>query len=420
MIGKPTFWKLVLRNLGRNKWRSILTGGGIAVAVGMMLWTMSFLNGWNNAMVQGSTALTSLQVEIERADYVEDSAIYKAFAVPDGFWERLGGSAEVQSATARVKLYGLVGNAERSQVAQIIGVDPAREKVATPIVRAVVGGAWLGEKAAHQMVLGDVLARQLRVAVGDKLVVFLEASDGSLGNDLMVVGGIVHTGNTALDRQAAYVHIADAQMLGALEGKVHEIAVRTGSPSRAEEVAVQVKQLVGAAGFAEPMSVRPWQQVQPQMANLMAASSRSNWILYVIIYLVASLGILNTQRMSALERRREFAVLMAIGVSPRLLFWIVLAETAVLGFVGAVLGGVLGAGLSWYHARVGINLAVFSSQTSFSYLGVSFSDRIYTSLDVVTVVQPVVIMLIVAFVCGLWPAVQSSRIEITQALSGRG
>src|SRR5690554_4946074 len=182
MIGKLAF-----RNLGRNKWRSVLTGGGIAVAVGMMLWTMSFLNGWNNATIQGTTSLTSLQVLVERADYVEDSAIYKAFRVPEGFLGSLDKASGVSGVTARVKLYGLIGNEERSQVAQIVGVDPGREGEATPIGQAVVSGAWLGEKAANEVVLGDVLARQLRVKVGDELVVFLEASDGSLGNDLMRV-----------------------------------------------------------------------------------------------------------------------------------------------------------------------------------------------------------------------------------------
>ncbi|MBA2663311.1 MAG: hypothetical protein H0U74_13570, partial [Bradymonadaceae bacterium] len=47
--------RLAIRNLSRNQWRSVLTAGGIAVAVGMMIWTMSFLNGWLLAVVQGTT-----------------------------------------------------------------------------------------------------------------------------------------------------------------------------------------------------------------------------------------------------------------------------------------------------------------------------------------------------------------------------
>lgn len=419
MIGK-----LALRNLSRNKWRSVLTAGGVAVAVGLMLWTMSFINGWMNAIVQGTTALTSLQVQIERTDYVEDSAIYHAFSLPDAFLTTLDARPDIIAATPRLNLYGLIGNEDRSQVARIIGVDPEREAAATPITRAVISGEWLtpaadDQPSSNKVVLGEGLARQLKVGVGDELVVFLEAADGSLGNDLLTVQGIVRTGNTGLDRQAAYVHLADAQFLAALDDQVHEIALRTGDPSRAEAVAAALAPSIQQADFPEPMTVRPWQAVQPQMAEMLEVSSAANWLLYLIIYLVASLGILNTQRMSALERRREFGVLLAIGVTPKLLFRIVVAETVVLGLVGALAGTVLGVALSLYHASVGINLANFSSQTSFSYLGVSFSDRIYTALDPITALQPLLVMLAVALICGLWPAVQSARLNITQALSGR-
>src|SRR5690554_667048 len=409
---------LALRNLMRNRWRSLLTAGGVALAVAMMIWTVSFLDGWMGAMVRGTTALDSLQVKIERADYVEEPAIYRSFEMSPAGVQTLEEQAGVSAVSMRVRLFGLLGDERRSQVAQVIGVEPGREARATPVEDAVVEGRWLGqaddEGAPGEVALGDRLARQLDAQVGDELVVFLEASDGSLGNDVFEVVGVVRTGTSAIDRQAAYVHLERARYLGALEGQVHEVVIGAADLAQAPVLAARLGPVVEELVPDQEMAVRPWQRVLPSIAEMVELTGSSNAVMYLIIYLVASLGIMNTQRMSALERRREFGVLMAIGVSPRRLFWIVVAETVVLGVMGAVLGVVLGASLSLYHASAGLDLSMFSPQTSFSYMGVSFSERIYTQVDMRTVIEPAVVMVVVSLLCGLWPATQSARVQITQ------
>ncbi|RAL22880.1 hypothetical protein DL240_08280 [Lujinxingia litoralis] len=415
--------KLALRNLLRNRWRSVLTAGGVALAVAMMIWTVSFLDGWMGAMVRGTTALESLQVKIERADYVEEPRIDRAFELTEGLVESLERDPEVSAISARARLFGLLGDERRSRVAQVIGVNAVREAGATPIEEAIVQGRWLSAQDRAQgpgeVVLGETLARQLETGVGAELVVFLEAADGSLGNDVFEVVGVVHTGTSTVDRQAAYVHLERAQYLGALEGRVHEVAVGARDLSAAPALAQRLEPVVARALPEEVMAVRPWQKVLPSVAELVELSGGSNAVMYLIIYLVASLGIMNTQRMSALERRREFGVLMAIGVSPRRLFWVVMVETVVLGVLGAVFGVVIGTAVSLYHARAGIDLSVFSAQTSFSYMGVSFSERIYTVVGAGTVLEPPLVMILVSLLCGLWPATQSARVEIAPAISGR-
>lgn len=421
--------RLAVRNLSRNAWRSALTIGGVAVAVALLIWMMAFLNGWMDAMVRGITGIDTLQVKVERQDYVDDPAIYHSFPLDPALLSKLEARPEVLAATGRIKLYGLIGNEERSQVAQIVGVDPAREAAATPLATAITKGNWLKTEARHandddapspgEVVLGEGLARQLKVDIGDELVVFLEAADGSLGNELFAVSGILKTGNSAVDRQAAYIHLEDAQFLAALEGQVHEIALQTADPGRARHVAALIASSVEGMGPEAPLSVRPWNEIVPQISEMVDLSQGSTVFMYFIIYLVASLGVMNAQRMSALERRREFAVMMAIGVTPNKLFRVIVAETVVLGLFGALLGGVLGLGFAYYHSTVGIDLAMFSDQTTFSYLGVSFSDRLYTTFSFADAVEPILVMLGVALVCGIWPAVQGARITITAALSGR-
>ena len=426
--------KLGLRNLARNRWRSGLTLAAIAVSVGLMIWTLAFYEGWMGQMVRGATAVEVAQVQIHTAAYADRERVYRAFPADPELIRSIDAVPEVVSSSPRIEAHGLLGNEQRSQVVRILGVDPLLEAATTPVANGIISGTWLPPESPaypepRPVVVGEGVAKQLRVAIGDELVVFLEASDGSLGNDLLRVVGVVKTGNTRVDRLSVYMDLEDTQVVTALEGQVHEIAVRTSDLNLARETAVEIAEVLGALSVAPPnaseardarMLVRPWQQIVPSIDQMLLLVDRSYWFLYLFIYLVAGVGILNTQRMSALERRREFGVMLAIGMRPIRMFRTLSVETAVLGLVGAGIGAVLGGGLAWYHATRGLDITRFTGETGFSYMGVAFSDRIFFELTPSGIIVPIAVMALFAMLCGLWPALQAARTDPVPALSGRG
>lgn len=424
--------KLGLRNLRRNRWRSGLTLAAVAVAVALMIWMLALYEGWIEEMVRGSTAVETGQVQVHTAAYIESPRIYESFPLDGDLLARVRAVAGVDAVSPRVRAYGLVGNEQRSQVARIVGVDPAAEAAATPIERAVVAGRWLSAEPApdgapREVVLGEGLAQQLRVAVGDELVVFLEAADGSLGNELLEVAGIVRTANTQVDRLTAYLHLRDAQFVAALDGRVHELMLRAEEMHAARELAAAVAEAIGAfAGDPEGAGLDPstlvarsWQEVMPTLHQTILLFRNSYAIVYLLIYLVAAIGIVNTARMSALERRREFGVMLAIGMRPRRMFRTIVVETVVLGLVGALIGVAIGLPLSWYHATAGLDMSMFTDAGSFSFMGVAFSERMRFVITAANVIRPVVVMLVVALLSGLWPAVRAARIDPAPTIAGR-
>jgi ABC-type lipoprotein release transport system permease subunit len=426
--------RLGLRNLFRNRWRSALTLAAVAVAVALMVWTIAFLEGWLNEMVRGMTGLESLQAQVQTVDYVRNPRVYRTFELTPEQSAALAAVPGVVAVTPRVEMYGFIGTEQRSQVARMIGVDPVREAAATPITSAVVTGRWLAAEPPdyalpREAVFGAGLARQLQVSTGDELVVFLEAADGSLGNEVVLVVGTVETGNSQIDRGALYIHLEDAQLVAALEDGVHHLAIQTADLGTARATAAAVARAIGAtyplpddavAVTEGTLVVRPWQDLSPSLDQMIRLSRNSYWIMYLLIYLVAAVGVLNTQRMSAMERRREFGVMMAIGMRPRRMFRTLLVETGVLGVVGAALGAAAGGLLAWYHATHGFDLSMFSTgDTSFTYMGVTFSDRLHFVLTPAAIVQPVIIMVAVAMISGLLPAWHAARIDPAPTIAGR-
>lgn len=425
--------RLGLRNLFRNRWRSGLTLAAVAVAVALMVWTVAFMDGWLDEMVKGTTSLETLQAQVHTVEYVRNPRVYRTVELDAATLAELRALPGVAGIAPRAELHGLVGTEQRSQVARMIGVDPAGEAEATPIEATLEDGRWLSPvspefPAPRETVLGRGLARQLDVGVGDELVVLLEAADGSLGNDLLEVVGIVRTGNTEIDRGALYLHLKDAQFMAALGDGVHHVAIRaadlTATRTVAEAVATKLGASFGmpgddAAVAEEALVVRTWHELVPSLYQMIQLMNNSYWVMYLIVYVVAAVGVLNTQRMSAMERRREFGVMMAVGMRPRRMFRTLLVETAVLGTVGAAVGAVLGGAVAWYHAAWGMDLGMFSQGATFTFMGATFSDRLYASLSAGTFMAPILVMIGIAMISGLIPALRAARIDPAPTIAGR-
>jgi ABC-type lipoprotein release transport system permease subunit len=439
--------KIGFRNLARNRWRSGLTLGGIGLSVGFMVWILGFMEGWMGTMVRGATAVETVQVQVHSWAFADNPRVYRSFPVDPAMLEVVKEVEGVAAVSPRVELNGLIGHEQKSQVGRIFGVDPALEAETTPVATALEVGRWLAQEppaypAPREVVLGAGMATQLRVGPGDELVAFVEGADGSMGDDLLEVVGIVKTANTAVDRMTAYMHIEDARYLAALDEDVHELAIKTERLLEAERTAALVAAALGAytkgvsaeaggnpapegppteagVGERETLLVRPWQEILPSIYQMLVVSRQSNWMTYLLIYLVAAIGLINTQRMSALERKREFGVLMAIGMRPRRMFRMILTESLVLGTLGGLIGTALGSAITWYHATSGLDLALFTDKGEFTVMGVAFTGKIYAILTPTAALQPILVMILVAFLAGLWPALKSARLDPAPTIAGR-
>ena len=420
--------RLGLRNLFRNRWRSALTLAAISVSVGLMVWLLPMYEGWMVLMIRGTTAVELGQVQVHAPGYVDQPRIHEAFELDAALFDRVRSVPGVESVAPRVHAFGLVGNEERSQVARVLGVDPRLEAETTPVADGIIAGRWLAPEPPvwpepREAVLGEGAARQLRVGPGDEVVVFGEAADGSLGNDLLRVVGIVRTGNTEIDRMSVYMHLDDAQFLTALEGQVHELAIRAADLDDAPALAEAIAAAIGGTTTIEEtpwlLVVRPWQELAPEIHQMTLLFRTSYSILYLIVYLVAAAGILNTARMSALERRREFGVMLAVGMRPRRMFRTLAVESLVLGLAGAAIGALIGGILAAYHAAVGLDLTAFTDEASFTFMGVAFSDRLYFVLRDWHVIEPILVMLVVTVLSGAWPAFRAARIDPAPTIAGR-
>ncbi|MFT6397586.1 MAG: ABC-type lipoprotein release transport system permease subunit [Bradymonadia bacterium] len=386
----------------------------------MLVFTGAWIDAFSSKMVRAGTDVEIGQLQIRTEAYDDRASIYRSFELGQ-LVEDVGALDGVSAVTPRIYAYGLVGNEERSQVARMFGVWPDSERHATLLDDAIVEGRWLSDEAAppgpRECVLGDHLAEQLGVTVGDELVVFLQAADGSLGNDLMEIVGIVHTSTTSVDRTAVIVHHEDLAYVAALDGVAHEIVVAVDDLESVNEVRDAGAAMLG--DIEDGPRIQTWEHTMADLANMLKASDSSTWITYLIIYAVAILGLVNAQRMSALERRREFGVLMAIGLKPRQAAWMVIVESVVLTAVGAAAGVLLGGALCLYFQIEGFDMAAMAGGGELSMMGVGFGDRLYFDTSLQSLLEPAWVILVAAGLCGVIPARVVLKTDPVSAIAGR-
>jgi putative ABC transport system permease protein len=161
--------------------------------------------------------------------------------------------------------------------------------------------------------------------------------------------GILQTGGAEDSR--IYLSLPDFVAWTGVQPSTIEVAAG-GSP---QEVAATIQRLQEVVPGAE---VRPVRQIMESEARVLGKTRATLLAAAVLIILTASLCVLATLIGWVLDRRRDFAIMKALGASERLLNGFFAAETAVLGVVGAVLGYVVGIGVAAWIGRANFHAPV--------------------------------------------------------------
>lgn len=417
---KGASWRIGWRNLGRNRRRTLITTLGLALGYLSVVLMSGLSRGLVSEMIDNGTGMVTGQLQVFAEDYLPDRGIYETIGGREGvdveaLVAEVAADPNISAATPRVYAGGLVSTGQATAAGVILGVDPEREIHVSRLLSHIDEGRG-PTPGQYEVVIGREMARQLDAGPGDEVVVVAPGADGSLGNDLFIVSGIFTTTVTELDLGYAVVPIEVLQELVSLPpGRIHEIAARVDDPWAADDAAAGVRSAIGSAGPATV--VLPWTEFRPEMVEYAHLMSSMEWMLIVFVFGMAIWGVANTMLMSSFERRREFAVLLAIGGGPGFIVRSVLIEAVVLGALALAVGlAVTLPILAWWKAA--------PPDMSWVYGGFTMAGGLMR--PILRVEWPTSMMLITAgamfvtaLAAALYPAYRSSRVPPADTLAGR-
>ncbi len=238
---------------------------------------------------------------------------------------------EIVTISPVVSASGLAIKGAASRSIALLGIDPA---VYFKIVRLpdyiVAGQARL---LADDIVIGTDLAKDLGVALGDKIIV----RAGTGASVVLTISGLFDLGNKGANERSTYVSLRTGQALSGLAGGVSTIDITVEDIYAAEDVAQAIQAATG-------IEADSWIKTNAQFFSAIAAQSNSNTLIRVFVALSIAFGIASVLVVSVIQRSKDIGILRAVGTTQGQILRIFLLQGGLLGFLGAIVGAGVGAG----------------------------------------------------------------------------
>lgn len=399
--------KLAWRNIWRNKRRTIITLLALSLGVMAIITIHSFREQANDAMVRSLTRGLIGHVQVHAQGYRESPEVENAVADPVDVEHRLRAAVPGARSEKRVLGAGLGGAGDRAGAVMVMGIEPENPDAASLLT--VDKGRALGTAAAREAVVGSALAEELGIQPGGELVLVSQAADGSLANDRFTVVGTADAGSYDANASAVFLHIADAQSFFGLGEGAHQIVLRLPVEDDTH-IGGAVTRMRGAVG-GSAVDVEAWYDIVPELKSAMDQKAKNSRLMDVIVFIIVSLGVLNTMTMSTFERTREFGVLRSLGTRRGRILGMVTLEALLQGVIGFAIGLALA-----YLLLLALGPVSFESLAGNSdVLGVRMPEAMRFTVQPGAAVGAALTTLLTVVFGGLLPAYRASRLKPVEA-----
>lgn len=403
--------RYALRSLGRNVRRTALSAFGLAFGVGIGLVAISWIGGLEGMSIRALSSGGMGHVRVVPTGWNAHHDDAMRLTEGDAVLARVRALPDVEVATPRARVGGLLGLGTRTSHVTLTGVDPETEPRSTRYVREVAEGRYLRPGEQGVVVIGRTIADRLRARIDDELVVTVVDDEGEMQSALLVVVGIVSTGSRAIDGSIAHVALADVATLSGREG-IAEISLLARDIDAIDAVRAEI-----AGDLPQGDEALTWIEISPEFRNRIQTGRAFMRFAVSVVLLVVLLGVASAQLTSVLERRKEFAVLAALGMRGATLVRVVVTEGVLLGTIGA-----LGA-LAWTTPILypwstdGVDLSsLYHNSTGVAYGGVLIDPMYYPSFGPWAVLAALGLSLLATILACLYPAFFAARTDPANAL----
>lgn len=301
--------QLAWRNLFRNGRRTFLTCLLLTSSLVVIILMDGLILGMLGVMVGGITQTLEGEAQIYKAGFRDrfDSTLY--LESPQSILNVLNQDETLLAYAPRVVVPAVIGSSYNTLGGMVYGVDPEKEAATSRLRQALIEGEYLSDKP-RALLMGRLMAEKLEIGIGDRVVLTASAVDNNeLVQGLFRVSGIVQFGPKELDESFVFIHIKGAQALFQLGDGLHQIALRFKDFEDANRSDLALASKIEG----ENIEFKGWLALQPGIGAMLEMTSYSTLIIGTVLFLFASLGVINAIFMSIYERLYELAIAKAIG-----------------------------------------------------------------------------------------------------------
>ena len=386
---------------------SLISVAGIAIGVIVVITVLSVMNGFKSEVRDKMLAFTSHATITGYDGILEDWSPLKA-AISD-YPEVLALAPFVESQTMLV-------HQDHTSGVYMRGILPEHESNVSEISEYMISGTLNTlESNKFHIILGETLARQLNVDIGDKVtVVSPKTSVTPIGIrprlKRFVVSGIFKIGMPQFDRNVALIHLNDAQLLMQLGESIHGVHLKLQDLLKAPELTYKLRRVL------EPdYWMSDWTQRHRAFFKAIEMEKTILMVIMTLIIVVAVFNIVSALIMVVIEKQGDIAILKTMGMAPSRILKIFVTQGCVIGGVGTLLGAIGGITLASYISNIA-NWLEKTSGHQFLSPDIYPISEVPSQLLMSDVVLTISLAFILTVVATLYPAWRATLVRPAEVL----
>jgi len=403
-------FKIAWRNLWRNRRRTIITSTSVFFAVFFAVIMRSYQLGSYDHMINNFIESFTGHLQVQNINFQDNPLIDNAFDYTDSLAGSISAVENVVSVTPHLESFTLASTGSKTKGVAVIAVDPAKEKSfsdpESKLVRYRINEVTLrklkeagnipdeiGERTGKSpdlsfssparleqalnlsekekelylnpilkclevpysylsedddgILVSDRLAAYLKVAIGDSVILMGQGYHGVSATALFPVRGIIKMPSPDIDNKLIVMTLPAAQRFYGAEGKITSLAVNLTDKSN--RTIHSAKNSINALLKDKNTVTRTWYELNPVLYQQIQGDSQTGMATLALLYFIIFFGIFGTVLMMVSERKREFGVLVAIGMQKKKLKWIVTIEMTMLAVIGLIAGMLASTPLILYY-----------------------------------------------------------------------
>lgn len=346
-------------------------------------------------------------LQIHKKGYWDDKLINNSFVFDDKLSSNLKTISEITLYTPRFETFALASSEDITKGVMIIGIDPEREDKITNISGKIRQGKYL---SSHDkgIVLGSGLADYLKMKVNDTLVMIGQGYHGASAAGKYPVRGIIHHASPDLNKILIYMEIENCQELFSAQNLLTSIVIMVHDNDEVATAKTKLVRLIGS-----DREVMDWQEMNRLLIKQIESDRAGGVITKGILYVIIAFGIFGTVMMMMAERKKEFGVLLAVGMRKYKLILIVILETVFIGMIGVISGILLSIPLLYYFV---LNPIPLTGQAGEMMLEMGFEPAMFFSMMPSVFYEQAITIFVFVMIIGIYPVLNIRKLKIMSAL----
>lgn len=328
-------WKLAWRNLWRNKRRTFITLASVLMAVLLAIGLRSVQKGAYQNMISNAVKFSTGYLQIHTKGYWEDQSINNAFTPDEKLQKIINSYANISLAVPRLESFALASSGLQTKGVEVMGINPNLENKMNGLANKITEGSYLKMQDSG-ILIGDGLAKYLKLSKGDTIVLLGQGYHGATAAGQYRIQGIFHYPLEQLNNNIVFLSLPQAGNLFGANDMITSLSIMLHRPEDLDKTIHSIR-----SSLDSNMEVMEWQKMNKSLVQEIQGDDSGGIIMLGILYLVVAFGVFGTILMMTMERKKEFAVMIAIGMRKTKLMMIVFLETFFMGCIGIVTGMII-------------------------------------------------------------------------------